>query len=210
MTPSDDLILDPGYWLANPEKEHMLRLRIFEAMLTKPLDPLDPPKYDPESVTEPESDLDIPPKPQTLLQPLVCDPESVTEPESDLDVPPKPQTPLQVIQPLVDSVTESESDVDVPPRPRTPLQVIQPLVCDPDSVTESESDLDVPPKHTPKKTEPKRKSFFKTPSPPPPDSIYWKYVSCEEDARWYDRTGTDNSFEGVRKMKRELEQLCDK
>ncbi|KAG2346966.1 hypothetical protein BDR05DRAFT_996768 [Suillus weaverae] len=123
MTPSDDLILDPGYWLANPEKEHLLRLRIFEAMLTKPLDPLNPPKYNPESITEPKSDLDIPLKPQTLLQPLVCDPESVTESESDLDVPPKPQTPPQVIQPLI---------------------------CDPDSVTESESDLDVPPKHTPK------------------------------------------------------------
>ncbi|KAG1759655.1 hypothetical protein EDD22DRAFT_955685 [Suillus occidentalis] len=138
MTPSNDIILDPGYWLANLEKEHMLRLCIFEAMLTKPLDPLNPPKYDPKSAMEPKSDLDIPPKPQTLLQPLVCDPESVTEPESDLNVPPKPQTPLQVIQPLIDSVTESESDVDVPPRLQTPLQVIQPLVCDPNSVTESE------------------------------------------------------------------------
>ncbi|KAG1722294.1 hypothetical protein EDD22DRAFT_854194 [Suillus occidentalis] len=101
MTPSNDLILDPGYWLANPEKEHMLRLHIFEAMLTKPLDPLDPPKYDPESVTEPESDLDIPLKPQTLLQPLICDPESVTEPESDLDVPPEASNTPAVLLVLI-------------------------------------------------------------------------------------------------------------
>jgi hypothetical protein len=53
MTPSDDLILDPGYWLANPEKEHTLRLCIFEVMSTKPLNHLNPPKYDPESVMEP-------------------------------------------------------------------------------------------------------------------------------------------------------------
>ncbi|KAG1765065.1 hypothetical protein EV702DRAFT_1051130 [Suillus placidus] len=180
--------------------------------------PLDPPKYDLDSVTEPESELNIPLKPQTLpqvIQPLVCDLGSVTEPESELDVPLKHTPKKTVIQPLIcdlSSVTEPESDLDIPPKPQTLLQVIQPLVCDPDSITEPESDLDVPPKHTPKKTviqsnpdsviKPKRKSFFKTPSPPPPGSIYWNYVSHEEDARWYDRTGTDNSFEGVHKMKR--------
>ncbi|KAG1730039.1 hypothetical protein EDD22DRAFT_960784 [Suillus occidentalis] len=140
MTPSNDLILDSGYWLANLEKEHMLRLHIFEAMSIKPLNHLDPPKYDLKSVTEPESDLNVPPKPQILLQPLICNLESV----------------------------------------------IQPLICDPDNVTESESELDIPSKHTPNKTELKGKPFFKTPSPPSPDSIYWKYMLREEDARWYD------------------------
>ncbi|KAG1722466.1 hypothetical protein EDB19DRAFT_1834990 [Suillus lakei] len=148
MTPSDNLILDPAYWLTNPEKEHLLRLWIFEAMSTKPLDP---PKYDLDSVTELESELDVPLKPQTLpqvIEPFVCDPDSVMESESKLDVPPKPETLLQVIEPFVcdpDSVTESESELDVPLK-HTPIKpVIKPLICDPDSITESESELDVPP-----------------------------------------------------------------
>jgi hypothetical protein len=54
----------------------------------------------------------------------------------------------------------------------------------------------------------KRKSFFNTPSPPGPDSFYWKYVSQEEDAKWYDRSGTDASFRAVHQMKEELHNRC--
>ncbi|KAG1846996.1 hypothetical protein DFJ58DRAFT_730323 [Suillus subalutaceus] len=105
-----------------------------------------------------------------------------------------------------DSVTEPESELDVPPKPVQPVQPVQPLENDPDSITEPESsDIDIPSSTLTATL--KRKSFFATPSPPPPNSIYWKHVSREEDARWYDRTGTDDSFRAVRQMKQELEQL---
>ncbi|KAG2343764.1 hypothetical protein BDR05DRAFT_999686 [Suillus weaverae] len=164
MTPSNDLILDPAYWLANPEKEHLLRLQISEAMSTKPLDP---PQYDPDIITEPESDLNVPPKPQTLLQPLIIDPDSITESESKLDIPLK-HTPIKpVIKPLIcdhDSVMELESDLNVPPKPQ---KLLQSLICDPDSVMELESKLDIPPKHTPKKTEMKKVVLQNTKSATP-------------------------------------------
>ncbi|KAG2028590.1 hypothetical protein BDR03DRAFT_1019600 [Suillus americanus] len=51
------------------------------------------------------------------------------------------------------------------------------------------------------------RSFFATPSPPPPDSIYWKYVTREEDSKWYDRAGVDDSFSVVHQRKRELQAL---
>ncbi|KAG2068876.1 hypothetical protein BDR04DRAFT_1157402 [Suillus decipiens] len=124
--------------------------------------PLYPPKYDLDSIMESESELDIPPKPQTLLQviePFVCDLNSIMESESELNVPLK-HTPIKpIIKPLIcdlNSITESESELDIPPKPQTPQQVMQ------------------------------KKSFFATPNPPPPGSIYWKYVLHEEDARWYD------------------------
>ncbi|KAG1843969.1 hypothetical protein F4604DRAFT_1937842 [Suillus subluteus] len=119
------------------------------------------------------------------------DPDSVTEPESEPDVPPKPIQPVQPAQPLEnnpDSVMEPESELDVPPNP---VQPIQPLKNDPDSVTEPESsDIDIPSSTLTATL--KRKSFFATPSPPPPNSIYWKYVSRER---------------GCEMMKQELEQL---
>jgi hypothetical protein len=93
----------------------------------------------------------------------------------------------------------------------TPPCTTPAVVYDPESVTEPESE---PETHTiptvvcitPK---PKKKDwtdFFATPSPPSPTSNYWKYVTREEDAAWYDRAGTDDSFHVVRQMKREL---CD-
>jgi hypothetical protein len=115
---------------------------------------------------------------------VICDPESVTEPESEPEV----------------------LHITLNPPCTTPA-----VVCDPESVTEPESE---PETHTiptvvcitPK---PKKKDwtdFFATPSPPSPTSNYWKYVTREEDAAWYDRAGTDDSFHVVRQMKREL---CD-
>ncbi|KAG1837807.1 hypothetical protein C8R48DRAFT_782569 [Suillus tomentosus] len=87
--------------------------------------------------------------------------------------------------PSTGSITEPESDdppvTHVPPRPE---------------LSESATRLD-------------RHCMFATPSPPPPGSIYWKYFTTEEDARWYDRSGTDKSFQAVRKMKEELQALLD-
>jgi hypothetical protein len=145
---------------------------------------------DPESITEPESD----PPQQVIAPPRVDDPESITEPESD--VPQQVIAPPHVDDP--ESITEPESD---PPGP--PQQVIaSPHVDDPESVTEPETE--------PESiiAAPKRKSFFDTPSPPASDSLYWKYVSREEDAKWYDRSHTDNSFLTVRQIKQELKDLC--
>ena len=49
------------------------------------------------------------------------------------------------------------------------------------------------------------KSIFATPSPPPPSSLYWKYITCEEDAKWYDWEHKDSSYDKVRRWKKELE-----
>lgn len=32
MTPSDDLVVDPAYWRANPEQEHLMRQRFNESV----------------------------------------------------------------------------------------------------------------------------------------------------------------------------------
>ena len=51
------------------------------------------------------------------------------------------------------------------------------------------------------------KGIFATPSPPPPGSFYWKYVTPEEDARWYNWAGKDSKFDMVQHWKRELETM---
>jgi len=51
------------------------------------------------------------------------------------------------------------------------------------------------------------KSIFAMPSPPPPGSLYWKYVMHEEDAKWYDWGHKDPSYDRVRRLKKELEEL---
>ncbi|KAG1814331.1 uncharacterized protein BJ212DRAFT_1300643 [Suillus subaureus] len=165
------------------------------------------PKYNPGSTTEPESDVP-PPK---------YNPGSTTEPESEPEpiaiephTPVAPQKVLPILPPNYEpgSTTESESEMDAP-------NAAPPPANNPSSVTESESKPDAPSttmtlQNTSVMTLViKRKSFFSTPSPPGPDSIYWKYVSREEDAKWYDHLGTDNSFCTVRQMKEELQELCD-
>ncbi|KAG2748109.1 hypothetical protein P692DRAFT_20819337 [Suillus brevipes Sb2] len=80
------------------------------------------------------------------------------------------------------SVTELESDVEDPPP-------VPPPKDDLSSITK--------PENTPIKTSIKgatttpKKSFFNTPSPPGPDSLYWKNVSQDEDAKWYDRNRSE-------------------
>ncbi|KAG0696654.1 hypothetical protein DFH29DRAFT_1004371 [Suillus ampliporus] len=135
------------------------------------------------------------------------DPGSTTEPESDELT--TPLAPTSVIAPKYDpgSTTEPESDE---PTPLAPTSVVAPKY-NPGSTTEPESDKPMAPVTTMTLTASslKRKSFFATPSPPGPNSIYWKYVSQEEDAVWYDRSGTDDRFRVARQLKRELQQLCD-
>ncbi|KAG2156906.1 uncharacterized protein EDB93DRAFT_1247093 [Suillus bovinus] len=160
MTPSDDMFVNPAYWHAHPEKEHLIRQQLLHHPNTMPPWP-----------DEPESDPPEPTLQQVITPPHVNDPESITEPESD---PPEP-TPQQVI--------------------------IPPCVNDPESVTEPESDPPEPMAHLSTITKPvlsmpksNMKSIFATPSPPPPGSIYWKYVSKEEDEAWYDQSRTDKNF----------------
>ncbi|KAG1853578.1 hypothetical protein C8R48DRAFT_675841 [Suillus tomentosus] len=199
MTPSDDMFVNPAYWHAHPEKEHLIRQQLLHHPNTMPPWP-----------DEPESDPPEPTLQQVFTPPRVDDPESITEPESD---PPEP-TPQQVITPpRVDnpeSITEPESD---PPEPTLQQVITPPCVNDPESVTEPESDPPEPMAHSSTITRPvlsmpktNMKSIFATPSPPPPGSIYWKYVSKEEDEAWYDQSRTDKNFLVVRAMKRELEE----
>ncbi|KAG0693485.1 hypothetical protein DFH29DRAFT_881422 [Suillus ampliporus] len=120
------------------------------------------------------------------MPPWPDNPESVTEPESDppqqvVTAPPHPDD--------LDSITEPESD-PLPPQATAP-----PHMDDPESITEPESDPPEPTiTSTPKAAITKWKSIFATPSPPPPGSIYWKYVSREEDKAWYDQSRSDKDF----------------
>ncbi|KAG1883059.1 hypothetical protein F4604DRAFT_1920946 [Suillus subluteus] len=158
-------------------------------------------KYNPGSTTEPESNVPPPTTSVNSLETLKYDPGSTTEPESEpKPIAIEPHTPVtpQKVLPIpspnygpgstgdqVGNITESESKPDAPSTTMT-LQntsVMTPVI--------------------------KRKSFFSTPSPPGPDSIYWKYVSCEEDAKWYDHSGTDDSFCTIRQMKEELQELYE-
>ncbi|KAG2133100.1 hypothetical protein BD769DRAFT_1665869 [Suillus cothurnatus] len=115
--------------------------------------------------------MELPHIATTTPMALKDDLSSVTEPESDIkEVQPVPPPPKDDPS----SVTEPESDVEeaqpVPPPPKN----------DPSSIMEPESDIEEPLNKTPMKsatTNPKKKGFFDTPSPPGPDSFYWKYVS---------------------------------
>jgi hypothetical protein len=84
-------------------------------------------------------------------------------------------------------------------------------IDDPSSVTEPESEPETP-FSTPIKIKgatpvQKKKGFFDTPSPPGPDSIYWKYVAREQDKKWYDCSKTDDSFHAVHSMKQQLRDM---
>lgn len=108
------------------------------------------------------------------------------------------------------SITEPESD-----EPQAANILPLPLKALPSdgSITEPESyePINIPVAlSTPKPIIPKLgRKWFATPSPPPPDSIYWKYFTQEEEARFYDRSGTDKSFQAVRKLKYELQESLD-
>lgn len=144
----------------------------------------------------------------------VADSNSLTEPESE-DVTVQATTPAKA--PIADStgsITEPESEDIVPvytasTATTTEVQVTSGLCADSGSTTEPESDknnltststpgsITIPP-HL-EWLNPR--SFFATPSPPPPNSIYWKYVTPEEDTKWYDCAGVDESFSVVRQRK---------
>ncbi|KAG1725614.1 uncharacterized protein EDB91DRAFT_1254662 [Suillus paluster] len=95
-----------------------------------------------------------------------------------------------------------------PDAPTAPANTILPLADDPSSVTEPESEPDAPMATMTPRLD--RHCMFATPSPPPPGSIYWKYFMREEDAKFYDCAGTDESFHAVRQKKKELQALLDK
>ncbi|KAG2065941.1 hypothetical protein BDR04DRAFT_1160880 [Suillus decipiens] len=211
MTTSDDLLLDPAFW--NPEQVSLLRAQLLMPLVSveivkAPLVLATIP--DPKSLTEPESEPEAPQN-NPQLTPLasleavpvlatIPDPESVTEPESELEAP----LVLATI-PDPESVTEPESEPKAPQsNPQlTPLASLEaPLVLatipDPKSVTEPESESEVYTDPPPVVMTPKPKKnwtdFFATLSPPSPTSNYWKYVTPEEDALWYDHAGTDDGF----------------
>ncbi|KAG2738495.1 hypothetical protein P692DRAFT_20882627 [Suillus brevipes Sb2] len=145
---------------------------------------------------------------ETVSTTTILDPESVTEPESEPEATPNNITSPPVISADPESVTEPESEPEATPNN---IQLTSlPAIPDPESVTEPESETDTAP--PPVSTTPKPKKtdwtdFFATPSPPSPTSNYWKYVTPEEDALWYDRARTDSGFRVVRQMKQELREI---
>ncbi|KAG1724976.1 hypothetical protein EDB19DRAFT_1915280 [Suillus lakei] len=199
MTLSNDFLLDPANWTSDPLRARLMRLRDLlqqESTPTKPMPIL--PVDDPSSVTELESEPEIA-APMPILP--VNDPSSVTEPESEPEIA-APTPILPVDDPS--SVTEPESEPKNPPQPTIPTPTLP--VEDPSSVTEpkSEPEDQLIKGATPV---PKKKGFFDTPSPPGPDSLYWKYILREEDDRWYDCSKTDTSFDTVRQMRQKLRDI---
>ncbi|KAG1837570.1 hypothetical protein DFJ58DRAFT_734287 [Suillus subalutaceus] len=186
------------------------------------------------SMTEPESDIEVTlsiavPAAQVTTAPLAADAGSTTEPESDVEITPSAATttladtgsttkitprPSAAITTPVDtgSTTEPESDIEITPRPSE----VTTTPVDTGSTTEPESDIKIAPSAAASASATTivpshldRWSFFATPSPPPPDSIYWKYVTREEDSKWYDRAGTDESFSDMCQWKQELQMSLD-
>ncbi|KAG2348246.1 hypothetical protein BDR05DRAFT_944406 [Suillus weaverae] len=199
MTLSNDFLLDPTNWTSDPLRARLMRLRDLlqqESTPTKPMPIL--PVDDLSSMTKPESEPEIAAPTPTIP---IDDPSSVTEPESEPKNPPQP-TILTPTLPINDpsSVTEPESDLE------DKLPAPPPLQNDLSSVTEPESE---PENQLIKGTTPvpKKKGFFGTPSPPGPDSLYWKYISRKEDDRWYDRSKTDASFDAVHQMRQKLTDI---
>ncbi|KAG1737196.1 hypothetical protein EDB19DRAFT_1909891 [Suillus lakei] len=223
MTLSDDFLLDPANWTSDPLRARLMRLRDLlqqESTPTKPMPIL--PVDDPSSVTEPESEPEIT-APTPILP--VDNPSSVTEPESEPEIAaPTPILPVDNLSSVTEpesepeiaaptpilpvndpsSVTEPESEPENLPQPTIPTPTLP--VEDPSSVTEPESEPEdqLIKGATPV---PKKKGFFNTPSPPGPDSLYWKYISREEDDRWYDRSKTDTSFDTVCQMRQKLRDI---
>jgi hypothetical protein len=141
---------------------------------------------DPKSVMEPESELKA-----LLVLATIPDSESMMEPES------KPEAP--------------QSNPQLTPLASLEAPLVLATIPNPKSVTEPESKPQVYTAPPPVIMAPKPKKnwtdFFATPSPPSPTSNYWKYVTPEEDALWYDHAGTDDGFQVVCQMKQELREI---
>ncbi|KAL4063316.1 hypothetical protein J3A83DRAFT_4379734 [Scleroderma citrinum] len=142
-------------------------------------------------------------------------PGFTTEPESDTDLkcistphPTTPSIPATVQLASPGSIIEPESDAPVQAQssePSQPVSTPHPASQHPSLTKSNIGSADVPLTqclcvH---------KTIFATPSPPPPGSLYWKYITHEEDARWYDQEGKNSSFDMVWHWKQELEELQD-
>ncbi|KAG1752265.1 hypothetical protein EDD22DRAFT_850611 [Suillus occidentalis] len=210
LTPSDNIMLDPNFWTTNNPACHLLKQHILQVTQPKPkllatqMEALrDTDWIDDLFLIKLESDKPL--TTATLPSKAIPIDDSITEPESD-----EPVTtallPSRAI-PIDNSITEPESDepVTTAPLPSTFLPID-------DSITESESEPNNAPiaLSTPKPTITKlHKKWFATLSPPAPDSIYWRYFTREEEAQFYDRSGTDKSFQTVRKLRQELQGSLD-
>ncbi|KAG1746110.1 hypothetical protein EDB19DRAFT_1905987 [Suillus lakei] len=188
MTMSDDILVDSAFWLANPEKERLLRAQIFGLTVSTAIPTV---VCDPESLMELESEpevLHITPNPPCTTPTLIYDLESVTEPESEPKTTPNnlqltpsivvpsmsttvwPPTPPCTTPALVcdlESMTEPESE---PETHTTPPCTTPAVICDPESVTEPESEPETHTIPTVVCITPKPKmndwtDFFATPSP---------------------------------------------
>ncbi|KAG1771401.1 hypothetical protein EV702DRAFT_1202008 [Suillus placidus] len=151
MTPSDDLVVNPAYWRANPEREHLMRQQFnesfnrcsasaaLEADLTITILPQ---TFNTGSVTESESDPTTPTTAHTPPRPYQDDPTTPTT----AHIPPRPY------QVDTGSTTESESKTDslldgyfnvCPSTSTAPIPVPpRPYQVDTGSTTESKSETD--------------------------------------------------------------------
>ncbi|KAG1859626.1 hypothetical protein F4604DRAFT_1930591 [Suillus subluteus] len=135
---------------------------------------------------------------------------SITEPESDvIPVPlnqPSTLRPDHVRTQTSSSITEPESDViPVPLNQPSTLQLDRVRTQTSSSITEPESESDELPSNPFNQPVLNRNSFFATPSPSPPGSLYWNYFTQEEEANFFDCSRTNEAFREIRQKKYKLE-----
>ncbi|KAG2067370.1 hypothetical protein BDR04DRAFT_1159172 [Suillus decipiens] len=161
------------------------------------------------SITEPKSDVPPAANLTTPISHLIGSSKapfhtgSITKPKSD-DLPAANFTEPSKAPLSTGSITEPKSDDP----PAANLTVTKPESDG--SITELESDditMVLPVSKSTARLD--CHCMFVTPSPPPPSLLYWKYFTKEEDARMYDHSGTDESFQAVQQMKKELQALMD-
>ncbi|KAI6023090.1 hypothetical protein BKA83DRAFT_12597 [Pisolithus microcarpus] len=220
LTASDEQILDLEYWHSHPYQYGQLKQRLLPYQLPRALsntswtdkallsgcDTPAPHFSMPHLLSQHSSPTkDVIPTSCAVQYPS---PRSTTEPESDDVLPLHKHTPRSAIpaRPVSPGST-TEPELDIPPHEQTPHPP-QPV----SSGSTTEHELGVPlrqqiPRPAGSPSKPIFKSIFATPSPPPPGSFYWKYVTPEEDAKWYDRAGQDNTFNVIHRWKKELEDL---
>ncbi|KAG1719624.1 uncharacterized protein EDB91DRAFT_1257535 [Suillus paluster] len=210
LTASDNMLIDPAYWNQHPPRFHYLIQQISTLL----------PALESDLGTQNDNwvaDLFVKDVQATTLAktPIADSAGSITEPESEEIAAPAHTTSAVAVTatatttiPSADdgSTTEPESDTEfVPPSISTLTAAIKTEVRFTSGPSSTPASTTMPPRL--ERLDPQ--SFFATPSPPPPNSIYWKYVMCEEDSKWYDRAGVDDSFTVIRQRKQELQELLD-
>ncbi|KAG1765524.1 hypothetical protein EDD22DRAFT_951011 [Suillus occidentalis] len=176
LTTSDNCLLDPAFWINHPTQLHTIRQLIRDSKNAE------------------DDWLD-----KLLGEPFICHSDCVRIPTPQLDCV-HTQTSSSITKPESDIIPVTSIDIHVP----TPqLNCVHTQTSS--SITEPESDGILSNTINQSQAVLNCNSFFATPSPPPPGSLYWKYFTQEEEAKFYDCSHTNEVFQEIHQKKYELE-----